>query len=298
MEWGEKKKMNCVYPNYYKYFQCIGGKCLHNCCIGWEIDVDEKTFKNYSKKNDCFSKKLMKKIKTIDDIRYIELDENKRCPFLNEENLCEIIIHYSESELCEICSLHPRCRNFFSNTVETLLGMCCEEAAKIILSYPGKTQMVGEYDINEDEKLFLEKRNSVLQKAQDRKIKFEKRMEILKKSFNIDFNFERFEVYKNLERLDRKWDEMLEKLKGENNLKTEEFNIAFEQMFCYFFIRHSFEIGIENAAYFSILSCEVISKILANSQEISFASLVETARMYSCEVEYSDENIDEILSYF
>lgn len=290
--------MNFVYPDYYDNFKCIAGKCLHNCCIGWEIDVDEDTFESYVKKNDIFSQKLMKNIKMNDSVRYIELDENERCPFLNKDNLCEIIINYSESELCEICSLHPRYRNFFSNTVETGLGMCCEEAAKIILGCPDKVKMMGQYDVNEKENNFLDKRNSVLKKAQDRKIEFKKRMEIFKQSFDADFKFDEYKIYKNLERLDKKWDERLEKLKSKIPFGTCGFDIAFEQMFCYFFLRHSFEMGIENAVRFSMLSCKVIGKIFSNLPGNSFDELVETARMYSCEIEYSDENIDKILSYF
>mgnify|MGYP006874698003 CR=1 FL=1 len=34
-----------VYPDYYKEFKCIAGECRHSCCIGWEIDIDEETYK-------------------------------------------------------------------------------------------------------------------------------------------------------------------------------------------------------------------------------------------------------------
>ena len=53
-------------------------------------------------------------------------------------------------------------------------------------------------------------------------------------------------------------------------------------------------ISVMGALYF-VMS---LLTIRAGNIRISFASLVETARMYSREVEYSDENIDEILSYF
>ncbi len=36
-------------PDYFKQFKCIGGKCEDSCCIGWDIDVDEKTFRQYMK---------------------------------------------------------------------------------------------------------------------------------------------------------------------------------------------------------------------------------------------------------
>lgn len=34
-------------PAYYKAFRCIGSDCTENCCIGWEIDVDEDSLAYY-----------------------------------------------------------------------------------------------------------------------------------------------------------------------------------------------------------------------------------------------------------
>ena len=39
--------MKEVFPNYYKKFKCIADKCKHNCCIGWEIDIDNDTLEFY-----------------------------------------------------------------------------------------------------------------------------------------------------------------------------------------------------------------------------------------------------------
>ena len=38
--------MKIIKPKFWDAFQCIGGACTDNCCIGWEIDIDEelKTF--------------------------------------------------------------------------------------------------------------------------------------------------------------------------------------------------------------------------------------------------------------
>ena len=33
-------------PDYYKDFQCIADKCKDSCCIGWEIMIDSKSYKN------------------------------------------------------------------------------------------------------------------------------------------------------------------------------------------------------------------------------------------------------------
>lgn len=44
-----KKSVKMIYPSYIEKFQCIGGKCEDNCCIGWDIDIDKETFKNIIK---------------------------------------------------------------------------------------------------------------------------------------------------------------------------------------------------------------------------------------------------------
>ncbi len=35
--------------SYIKSFNCIGGRCPDNCCIGWDVDIDKKTYHDYRK---------------------------------------------------------------------------------------------------------------------------------------------------------------------------------------------------------------------------------------------------------
>ena len=39
--------MFVMIPEYYNKFKCIASKCSDNCCIGWEIDIDSKTYEKY-----------------------------------------------------------------------------------------------------------------------------------------------------------------------------------------------------------------------------------------------------------
>ena len=64
---------------------------------------------------------------------HFKLDNNKNCPFLNDKNLCEIYINLGEKSLCNICSEHPRYYEWFKDVKEGGIGLCCEEAARIIL---------------------------------------------------------------------------------------------------------------------------------------------------------------------
>ena len=41
--------MKIVTPAYYKDFKCIAGACTDTCCAGWDVDVDEASYKHYKK---------------------------------------------------------------------------------------------------------------------------------------------------------------------------------------------------------------------------------------------------------
>ena len=120
-------------PEYYKRFTCIADRCSDNCCIGWEIDIDGDTASYFDSVTDDFGTKLRSNISNTDPKSFI-LGENERCPFLNDRNLCEIILTLGEDKLCNICTEHPRYYEWFGNIKEGGIGLCCEEAARIIIS--------------------------------------------------------------------------------------------------------------------------------------------------------------------
>lgn len=131
-------------PQYFKEFHCIADKCKDNCCIGWEIDIDDETANIYNKISGEFGKKLKKNITATKQKSFI-LDKHDRCPFLNNKNLCEIFINLGEKNLCKICTEHPRYYEWFNNIKEGGIGLCCEEASRIILSQNTKFST---YDID------------------------------------------------------------------------------------------------------------------------------------------------------
>lgn len=133
----------CV-PEYYKDFKCIADKCKDTCCKGWEIDIDKRTSKFYSQVDGEFGNKLRENISETEPKHFI-FNKNGKCPFLNNNNLCDIFINLGEEHLCSICSLHPRYFEWFDNLKEGGIGMCCEETTRLILSQdkPFKTYEIG-----------------------------------------------------------------------------------------------------------------------------------------------------------
>ena len=107
-----------------------------------------------------------------------------------------------------------------------------------------------------------------------------------------------------LENLDPKWIELVENSKAKNNpadkiFEDKQWQTAFEQLAVYFVFRHTPDAVYENnfqvRLAFALLSTEFVIHLCSCRDEVSIASFADTARMYSSEIEYSEENIDELL---
>lgn len=120
-------------PAYCGEFRCIADQCRDSCCIGWEIDIDSDTAAFYDTVEGPFGERLNANI-TADSPRSFILDGQERCPFLNDRNLCDIILQLGEAHLCQICDEHPRYYEWFEGVKEGGIGLCCEEAARLILT--------------------------------------------------------------------------------------------------------------------------------------------------------------------
>ena len=45
-------------PTYFNEFACIGGACEDNCCIGWEVDIDDESLEVYKSVGGEFGDRL------------------------------------------------------------------------------------------------------------------------------------------------------------------------------------------------------------------------------------------------
>lgn len=119
-------------PDYYKEFQCIADKCEDTCCAGWQIVVDKKSLNKYRKVKGPFAKRLRRSIHWHKGI--FKQSEEKRCAFLNEQNLCDMYTALGEKSLCKTCKRYPRHIEEFENVREITLSVSCPEVARILLN--------------------------------------------------------------------------------------------------------------------------------------------------------------------
>lgn len=134
-----------IEPEFYKDFHCIGGQCSFTCCKEWKIAVDPETKKRWRKlsvpetvlesgrvpKHACRSSldkaQLSQFVMKKDGGEIIELLPNMRCPFLEDTELCRLVLDYGEECLSETCHVFPRETHEFADRTERTLVSCCPE---------------------------------------------------------------------------------------------------------------------------------------------------------------------------
>lgn len=137
------KKTVILQPDYMKNFKCIGTKCEDSCCVGWNINIDKETFIRYKKVQNRELKPIINKMvtrkhsqKTDEVYGKIKLNNNGRCPFLNQNNLCDIYINIGETYLSDTCTHYPRIVSNIDGKLERSATMSCPEAARLALLNP------------------------------------------------------------------------------------------------------------------------------------------------------------------
>lgn len=288
--------MTVITPDYYKNFKCTANKCKHNCCIGWEIDIDDQTLEKYNNLNGDFANRFKKDI-VFDNTPHFKLTTDERCPFLNENGLCDIITNLGEDMLCQICSDHPRFRNYYDGFTEIGLGLACEAAAEIILTKKEKSKINLPQEFLQLPILALRER--IFNLLQDRNLPVCERVNNVLNVVGATLpDVDWYNAFANLEKMDGKWDEYLLRIKnGIDKVPVDAaLDTAYEQLLVYLIFRHFSDCQYDGKLKERVLYAVLIYKTVKTMNvSNTIEELLDIARVYSCEIEYSDENIDAIL---
>lgn len=129
-------------PAFMQQFSCIGSACEDTCCAGWQVAIDQATYKKYNKVHSEIKPLLDKHVKRnrankgSADYAKIALTPDMSCPMLNEEKLCSIQLKLGEEYLSNVCMTYPRISNIVNGVLEKSATMSCPEAARLALLNP------------------------------------------------------------------------------------------------------------------------------------------------------------------
>ena len=130
-------------PQYYDNFTCIADRCPATCCAGWQIVIDEKSLEKYNHVQGEFGIRLQKSIDWEEGVFH---QCNRRCAFLNKENLCDLYRELGAEGLCDTCRLYPRHIEEFEEVREFSLSLSCPVAAEMILGQKEPVHFLEEAD--------------------------------------------------------------------------------------------------------------------------------------------------------
>ncbi len=312
-----KQKAAVYAPSYYSAFQCIADKCRHSCCIGWEIDIDSATYELYQREDE-----LRKTVELREDGPGFALCADGRCPHLNADGLCRIILLYGEAYLSEICRSHPRFFNKLPNgRIEAGLGIVCEEACRMILEDGERFSLskiedaCGACDDEGDGYDALSQRDRMLAMI-EASGSYSEGVAALRAAFHISalsFPDRWLDRFLSLEILDPEWKGLLLSMKGRlfcvHDGYEDRCGKYYRRLLMYFIYRHvsvaKSEQELRARLAFSLLSAAVIRSLFEEAAEGEGQAwdacapdrLIDFARRYSSEIEYSEDNTEELIFF-
>lgn len=127
--------MKIVKPTFYKDFKCIAGDCPDSCCQGWEVDADAESLEYYNTLDSTLEiKQRIDRVLSKDefDNNIFTLAPKKRCPFLNDENLCDMHIAIGGEHTPYTCRTFPRFIYDFGGTREIGISFSCPVASDMM----------------------------------------------------------------------------------------------------------------------------------------------------------------------
>lgn len=297
--------MKIVKPTFYKNFKCIAGDCPDSCCQGWEVDADSDSLEYYKTLDNSLEiKKRIDSVLSKDefDNTIFTLAPKKRCPFLNDKNLCDMHIAIGGEHTPYTCRTFPRFIYDFGGTREIGISFSCPVASDMMYnteSFDFETEVNSDLPTLNDidaEKYFLlyKGRAEAYKIAKDKNKSIRERLNDLldlgvllqEKLFPYDEGGDDiafFDVFKNPELINPEWKEKVENF----SLKQVSDTQSNENILMYFLYKYLMQAVYDDDALSKIKMA--VLGVLINTY---FGEDSWTVHLWSKETEHSQYNMD------
>lgn len=308
--------MQVIKPSYYDEFHCLAGACPDSCCHEWAVVVDDASAARYRALEGELGQALRDTMQEEDGDIILTLRPDGRCPMWRDDGLCRIQAQLGESALCQTCSQFPRLHHDYGDFLELGLELSCPEAARLILTEDHSLCLAEvpdgdqpDYDA-EAMAVLLESRDQALRLLSEYDpplalallLLYAHRVQaqldggdpaMLDRAASLEFlqNYtftpggDLLDFCKGLNILTQRWRERLERPQGS------EWQDAHRRIAQYFVERYWLQAvsdgDLISRAKLVVFSCLVIKALGGD--------VVQTAQLYSKEIENDAENVDAIL---
>ena len=313
-------------PDYFENFHCLAGACPHSCCIGWEVVVDDSTAARYREVSGPLGDKLRAALRQDEEGDLCFPLDGGRCPFLDDENLCEIHRRLGEEATSVTCREHPRFTEDYGPFREITLSASCPAANSLLLGSESpltfrtfETEEVGE-EGDEWLEYLLPLRERLLDILRDRSRPLKARLAsflalALSAQACLDEDCPEslpqaeeavltpaaeglfpgaLELLASLEVLDADWPALLERAEAAEPGAAPE--ALLERTAVYFAFRYLLKAVNDGDLLGRAELC--VLAVLAVERLAAVCGLAEGLRRFSCEIEHDDGNLDALLEAF
>jgi len=253
--------------------------------------------------------------------------------FFFSRNLCDIYTTLGEEHLCQICTDHPRFFEWFGSVKEGGLGLCCEAAARLILSEDFTLSETEITEIPDDDyelyPFLFSARKFIIENLQTTPIDAAiNRMLCFVNELQYRLDTENFSlpsidkalvpvspviseimcVFAELEPIDESWKPYIESCTNAPDmpldfiLQNQKYLSRIAVYYIYrFFLKGIFDGDVLSKVKLSAVCTWFIARLWyceSLKQELSFENMVLIAKNFSKEVEYSEENLDALADAF
>lgn len=143
------RRLHALTPQYVSQFRCLGSECEDNCCTGWQVSVDKKTYQAYRNLSQpqlsgVVAESLKRQRSQPSDANYARIELKPLscdCPFM-DSGLCSVQKELGETYLSDTCFSYPRHTRDFAGQYEQALTLSCPEAARQALLNPDAFQFI------------------------------------------------------------------------------------------------------------------------------------------------------------
>ena len=130
---------------YFDSFRCIAERCPDSCCKEWDVQVDDRSAAFYRSLPGPLGERLRQVLVDDPEAGTVMTIENGRCPMWRTDGLCRIQAQLGHDALCKTCREFPRLTHDYGDFIEYGLELSCPEAARWILTSPAAPFIVTEF---------------------------------------------------------------------------------------------------------------------------------------------------------
>ncbi|AIN17355.1 putative zinc-/iron-chelating domain protein [Yersinia rochesterensis] len=135
------KELLITQPDFMETFNCVGTACREHCCKGQNVTLDRNRYQKYIKSPYADIKRIaISHISVTQDSlaswANIHPDSQGCCPFLDEQQLCQIHKHAGANALSNCCATYPRIEHIYKNQKIKSMSLSCPEVTRKVLFSP------------------------------------------------------------------------------------------------------------------------------------------------------------------